>query len=112
MRKEDKNTAIYVAYDDQQPHDSAVPEKNLLVAILLNAISDLRKPGDAGRKAVDYFLSPNEDYIFSFQSICDYLAIDPKRILTITGLKNGKKVEDVPQKTEVEASSEQPLVEH
>ena len=87
MQREERNTAIYVAYDDVRPHDGSVPEKNLLVAILLNALNDLKKPGDTGRKAVEFFLNAEDDYIFSFQSICDYLAIDPKKILTITGLR-------------------------
>ena len=89
MQREEKNTAIYVAYDDTQAFDGVGPEKHLLLAILLSALSDLKKPGDAGRKAVEYFLSTEDDYIFSFQSICDYLAIDPKQILMVTGLNHG-----------------------
>ncbi len=110
MSKEDRNTAIYVAYDDAQPFDGSVPEKNLLLAILQTALSDLRKPGDAGRRAIEYFLSPEDDYVFSFQSICDYLSIDPKRILMVTGLSSGRRP-IVPEKSVTEENKE-PAIEH
>ncbi|RIL07322.1 MAG: hypothetical protein DCC75_10105 [Proteobacteria bacterium] len=87
MARELKNAEYHVGYDDMEPYDSAVPEKNLLKAILLSAMADLRKPGEVGRKATEFFLNPNDDYIFSFVSICDYLSIDPRRILRLTGLK-------------------------
>lgn len=91
MPREDRNTAIYAAYDDITPSDEAGPEKNLLAAILLSALSDLRKPGEAGRKALEFFLSPEEDYVFSFVSICDYLSLDPKLVLAVAGLKPAAK---------------------
>jgi hypothetical protein len=89
MTKDEKNTAIYVAFEEELPYDPSTPEKNLLRAVLLSAMSDLGKPGEAGRKALSYFLNRDENYVFSFTSICDYLLIDPKRILTVTGLRNG-----------------------
>jgi len=91
MAREEKNTAIYVAYDDVTPYDPTVPEKNLLVAVLVSAIADLKKPGEIGRKALEFFLSPEDDYIFSFVSICEYLSLDPKLVLAATGLKNGSQ---------------------
>jgi len=87
MRENEKNTAIYIAYEDVVPFDPAAPEKNLLRAVLLSAMLDLKKPGDAGRRASEYFLSPEEDYIFSFTAICNFLNVDPEKILTVTGLK-------------------------
>ncbi len=89
MRENDKNTAIYVAYEEAVPFDPAVPEKNLLRAVLLSAMLDLKKPGDAGRRATEYFLSPDEDYLFSFASVCNFLNVDTDKILTVTGLKEG-----------------------
>ena len=83
----DKDTAIYSAYDDFEGVDPARPEKNLLFAILMNAMSDLKKEGDLNRKATEFFLSGEDDYVFSFRAICDYLNIDPKRILYVTGLE-------------------------
>ena len=103
MYRDEKNTAIYVAYDDAQPFDGVGPEKHLLLAILLSALSDLKKPGDAGRKAVEYFLSSDDDYIFSFQSVCDYLAIDPKQILLVTGLDKHLKKAELPRGDSEEA---------
>lgn len=87
MKRDQKNTAIHIAYEDYEPHDAARPEKNLLRAMLLLAMSDLRKPGDVGRKAREYLLSREEDYLFSFQSVCNFLSIDPNTILILTGLK-------------------------
>ena len=87
MTKDKKNTAIYIAYDDFEPLDISLPEKNLLKAILLTAMSDLKKQGAVGRKAMEYFLNPDEEYLFSFRSVCSFLEIDPNRILRVIGLK-------------------------
>ncbi len=87
MLKEDKNTAIYIAFEECEPHDTALPEKNLLRAILLTAMADLKKPGEPSRRAVEYFLNADESYIFSFHSICTFLDLDPNRILLVTGLR-------------------------
>jgi hypothetical protein len=86
MVKERGDTAIYVAYDDCEPEDSARPEKNLLLAVLCNAMSDLNRTGPAGRKAREYFLNADEEYVFSFRSVCSYLNIDPRQVLIVTGL--------------------------
>ena len=86
MERDPKETTIYVASEDVEPLDSARPEKRLLKAILLSALSDLKKPGDPSRQAVQYFLNPNEEYIFSFRSVCNFLEIDPGRVLRIAGL--------------------------
>lgn len=80
-----------IAYEDCEPFDQVRPEKNLLFAVLLSAMNDLKKEGEAHRKATEFFLSGEDDYIFSFRSICDYLSIDPHRILYITGLKEHKR---------------------
>ena len=92
MGKEEKNTAIYVAYDDYESFDPALPERNLLRAILLTAMADLRKEGEVKRKATEYFLNQDESYIFSFRCVCNFLDIDPKQILMVTGLMtNGQE---------------------
>ena len=87
MFKDPKNTAIYEAFGEHDGLDPVWAEKNLLRAILTNAMCDLKQPGDASRKALEYFLSPDEDYIFSFRSVCSYLNIDADKILVVTGLK-------------------------
>ena len=90
MARDDNNTAIYIAFEDHDPNDPALPEKNLLRAILLTAMSDLKKEGDSCRKATEYFLSTEEDYIFSFRSVCNFLDIDAEQVLVVTGLKQGR----------------------
>lgn len=87
MSKEKRNTAIYTAYDDYDAGDIPVPERSLLRAILLNAIADVNRNDEHSRKARDYFLSKEDDYIFSFQAICSYLNIDPRNILILVGLQ-------------------------
>lgn len=86
MAQEDKNSAIFEAYDETLVFDPAAPEKNLLKAVLMSALADLRRNGEPHRKATEFFLSSEDDYLFSFRSICAYLDVDPKRILTVTGL--------------------------
>ena len=90
MAKEDRNTAIYIAYDDHEPTDAALAEKNLLRALLVTAMADLRKSGEVARRAHEYFLNPDESYIFSFISVCNHLNVDPHRVLMVTGLEKSK----------------------
>lgn len=92
MRSEDKNIALYTAFEEVVPYDPALPERNLLRAIILTALTDLNKPGDLNRQATEFFLSNDEHYIFSFQSICNHLDVDPKRILTVAGLRHKLKL--------------------
>lgn len=101
----EKHTAIYTAYDDHDQPGIFVPERNLLRAVLLNAIADLRRPGDFQRKATDYFLSREDDYVFSFNSVCSYLSIDPRHILILVGLENGRPTAPPPQLVEAEVDA-------
>lgn len=84
--KEEKNTTVYIAYDDFEAFDPARPEKNLLRAVLISAMSDLRKGDSSATKAKEFFLAQSDEYLFSFQSICNFLELDPKLVLMITGL--------------------------
>ena len=90
MNKEDKNNAIHQAFEELEPADPSNPEKELLRAILVSALSDVKKNGDDKRKATEFFLSPDDDYVFSFLSICDYLRLDPKKMLVVAGLDKGR----------------------
>ena len=87
MSRDKAPTAIHVAYDEDNLFDETAPEKSLLSAILQSALSDLRRGGSDRRKAIEYFLSPDEEYIFSFRSVCDLLSVDPNRVLVVAGLK-------------------------
>lgn len=91
MAREAKNTAIYIGFEDFEQAEMVLPEKNLLRAILLNAISDLHRPGDFSRRAREYFLSKEDDYIFSFQSVCSFLNINPHHILILVGLEHSDR---------------------
>ncbi|MEY4667365.1 MAG: hypothetical protein RL518_64 [Pseudomonadota bacterium] len=91
MMREGKNTAIYVGFDDYEQPELATPEKNLLRAILLNAIADVNRPGEFSRRAKDYFLSKEDDYIFSFQSVCSFLNVNPHHILILVGLEQSDR---------------------
>lgn len=95
MFKDRKNTAIYIAYDDEKPLDLAFPEKNLLRAILLLAMSDVRKTGEVGRQAKEFFLSGEDDYVFSFKAICNQLEVDEASILKVVGI--GKETGATPE---------------
>lgn len=89
--REGKNTAIYIGFEDYEQAELATPEKNLLRAILLNAIADVNRPGEFSRRARDYFTSKEEDYIFSFQSVCSFLNINPHHILVLVGLEHSDR---------------------
>jgi hypothetical protein len=102
---DDKQTIIFVANDDFELFDPSYPEKDLLRAVLLNAIDDLDHNGLEGRRALDFFLSPDhEDYLFSFRSICNHLDLDPNKVLRQIGIvdklsPNGRVGEQRPTPT-------------
>ncbi len=56
---------------------SAVSE--LMRAIILRTIEDLNTDGELRDEAVAYLMDEDEEYIFSFHSICRYFAFDPKK---------------------------------
>lgn len=91
MANEKRNTAIFTAYDDLEQPELATPERNLLRAVLLNAISDMNRDGEFSRKARDYFMSKEDDYLFSFQSVCGFLNINPHHILILVGLEKSDR---------------------
>ncbi|MCB0320729.1 MAG: hypothetical protein KDD60_07355 [Bdellovibrionales bacterium] len=95
MRNDDKNSAIYTAHEEHQAFDPTEPERNLQRAILLSALSDIQKGGSAAEEAKLFFLNEDDDYIFSFRTICYFLELDPTQVLRISGLERlaplGKK---------------------
>jgi hypothetical protein len=111
MMREGKNTAIYIGFDDFEQPELATPEKNLLRAILLNAVADVDRPGEFSRRAKDYLLSKEDDYIFSFQSVCAFLNVNPHHILVLAGLEQSdhyvvrKPLKSARQETVVEDDS-------
>ena len=103
-RENKRNTAIYTAFDDYDSTELPIPEKSLLRAILLNAIADMNRQDEHSRKARDYFLSKEDDYIFSFQAVCSYLNIDPKNILILVGLQQDPRKKGEPSQSDVNTS--------
>ncbi len=101
MAKDKRNTAIFTAFEDWDAENIPIPEKSLLRAVLQNAISDMNREGEFSKKARDFFLSRDDDYIFSFQAICSYLHINPDKVLLVVGLK-----EDICSNKTLEASQE------
>ncbi|NLF25585.1 MAG: hypothetical protein GX589_08030 [Deltaproteobacteria bacterium] len=93
MTRDLKDTAIYVAYEDFEPTDLAVAEKDLLRAVLLTAMRDIQRNGEHSKKAREYFLSPEDKHLFSFRSVCDLLDIDRSQVLRIVGLMDGRPFE-------------------
>ncbi|MCI5064455.1 hypothetical protein MRY87_01885 [bacterium] len=87
MKKDEKNTAIYVAHEEHVPWDPTEPERNLLRAILMSALNDIQKGGRLEEEAKTFFLSEEDDYIFSFQAICSFLQLDAEQVLILTGLR-------------------------
>ncbi|MCC6221672.1 MAG: hypothetical protein IT291_10575 [Deltaproteobacteria bacterium] len=79
-------TAIYSAFEDVEPMDTADSERNLMRAVLRTAMEDLKKGGELHRDACRFFLSTDEDYLFSFVSICNHLEISPASILRAIGV--------------------------
>lgn len=81
-------TQIIEIDDDIIAFDPAEPERALLVAILLNAYTDLTVNGRESEIAKDFFKSTDEDYIFSFRCICNHLNVDYRDILNKVSTTN------------------------
>jgi hypothetical protein len=57
------------------------PLSELMRAIILRVVDDFRTPGEFRQEAVEYMMDEDEDdeYIFSFFSICKHLGLDPRK---------------------------------
>ena len=49
----------------------------LMRAIILRTIEDFNSSGEFYQEAVEYMMDEDEEYIFSFSSICRHLGFDP-----------------------------------
>ena len=49
----------------------------LMRAIILRTVEDFKSGGELREEAVAYMADPEEEYIFSFSFICQYLGFDP-----------------------------------
>ncbi|MDZ4784874.1 MAG: hypothetical protein SGJ02_02245 [bacterium] len=86
MARSDRHVAIFTAFEDMIPWDAANPERNLLRAMLITAMHDIRKKGKVQKLAFEYFQNLDETYPFSFLSICNYLGVDSNSVLESIGL--------------------------
>ncbi len=69
-------------------------ENDLMLGILLNALYDLLKKGRERRLALDYFLSKDEDWPFSFNFVCKHLGINRMEFLKTLGITEcGQKLD-------------------
>jgi len=93
MARNDKDIALFAAYEDIIPWDASTPEKNLLRAMLITAMADYRKKGKIHRLAFEYFTNTSESYPFSFRCVCRTLDVNPEDILRRIGLLESLKEE-------------------
>ncbi len=80
------DSAIFTAFEEHKGPDSAESERNLMRSILTLAMDDMRRGGDKFRDARRFFLSNESEYLFSFLSICNHLAICPTTIRMLVGV--------------------------
>jgi len=80
------DVALFSAFDEETPWDPSTPEKNLLRALLVTAMADVRKTGIIRKKALEYFLDVDDEQVFSFRTVCSYLNIDPQSVLVAVHL--------------------------
>ncbi|MCB0318114.1 MAG: hypothetical protein KDD56_05105 [Bdellovibrionales bacterium] len=65
------------------------PICELMRAIILRSIEDYNSKAEFKQEAIDYFEDEDEEYIFSFVSICRHLGFDPgKTKAAIYGAKH------------------------
>ena len=93
MARNDKDVAVFAAYEDIIPWDPSTPEKNLLRAMLITAMADYKKKGKVRRLDYEYFTNPIEVYPFSFKCVCRTLDVNPEDILRRIGLLDSAKEE-------------------
>lgn len=83
-------TLIFTAFDDFEGDPSSDPEKNLMLAILSTAIADFKQKGQVYQSAKNYLMSDEDNYIYSFISVCSHLNVCPKIVRKYLGLPPGK----------------------
>lgn len=72
----DRMPQMDLAYDQGNGY---VPENELMRAIILRAIEDFKGKGEHYQDAIDFFNDEDEDYVFSFASICKFLGFNPQK---------------------------------
>jgi len=63
---------------EQMSRLADMPEKRLMLAVLLDAIVQLRRPGSTGAaEAAAWITGAGHDEPFSFRALCEALGLDP-----------------------------------
>lgn len=81
VSRAEKFPSIDMSYDQGKSYN---PISELMRAIILRAIEDLKCEGELREDALNFFFDDgdegdeDEDHIFSFPSICHYLGLDPQ----------------------------------
>lgn len=89
----EQDTHTFVAYEEYDSYDIAEAEKNLMRAILKSAMDDIRKTGEPHRDARRYLMSDENQYLYSFRSVCYHLNLCPKTIRRVLGLARRRSAE-------------------
>ena len=61
------------------PGNSWQPINELMRAIILRVVDDYNSVGEFHQDALDYLHDDDEEYVFSFRSICRHLGFDPEK---------------------------------
>ena len=96
------NEAIVPVFEDFPRHGPLAAERQLMLAVLADAVrSYLGHRGARDRESralvhetLAWFASPDRTTLFSFESICDALDIDPdyvRRMLVVQSLRHRRR---------------------
>lgn len=72
----EKLPQIDMSFDPGRGYD---PINELMRAIILRVIEDFNSVGELHEEAVAYMMDEEDDYIFSFQAICNHLGLNPEK---------------------------------
>jgi len=74
--------------------NSYVPENELMRAIILRVIEDLKKGGELRDDAIEFLYDEDEEYVFSFRAICSHLGFDAvkTRDCIIDAIDSGRRI--------------------
>lgn len=71
-----------------------VAENELMRAIILRVIEDLKKGGELKDDAMEFLYDEDEEYVFSFKAICGHLGFDPgkTRDAILDAIEEGRRI--------------------
>ena len=76
MSGNDKLPQMDMSYNSGKGY---TPLSELMRAIILRAIEDFNSTGEHHDEAIEYLCDEDEEYIFSFVSICRHFGLDPDK---------------------------------